>query len=308
LSADNYFINSASEILREKLFGSKDNRENFFIRYSDDTTVQELKDLSNNYSSLFASNKLIVLKKCEKYSRKLDELFDFLNNPDPETYLLLCFDKEYVLEKKPVKGIEFYDFTELPVLALKDWIKNQFKSYGKEIHDDAIDFMIDTFPQSFDVLNSEIDKITSYEPESVQAIDKEILLKFTGYEADYTPNELMRSIIRNDSEKAVRILDNLLHKAGLNGIYLVSIISNYYLDLLSFKSGKFNGNDSYSLFGKHKIWGDRINFTKEYGNILKINDLTKALELLLDADKKLKTSMLNADILLTSVIEELSSL
>jgi DNA polymerase III subunit delta len=308
LSGDNYFINAASVLLREKLFGSKDSRENFFIKYADETSVQELRDLTNNYSSLFASSKIIILKRCEKYSRKLDELLEFLKTPDPDAYLLLCFDKEYVLDKKPDKNIEFYDFTELPGNDLKDWIRNKFKFYGKEIHDDAVEFMIDTFPGSFDVLNSEIDKITSYEPESSQAIDKELLLKFTGYEADFTPNELMRAIIRNDSVKAVQILDNLLHKAGLNEIYLVSIISNYYLDLLSVKSAKFRGNDSYSLFGKYKIWGERLNFAKEYSNIMDIKGIAKAIALLLDTDKKLKTSMLNSDILMTSLVEELSSL
>jgi DNA polymerase III subunit delta len=308
LSGDNYFINAASEMLREKLFGNKDNRENFFIKYADETSLQELTDLTNNYSSLFASNKIIILKRCEKYSRKLDELLEFLKTIEPDAFLLLCFDKEYVLDKKLNKNIEFYDFTELPENALKDWIRNKFKSYGKEIHDDAVDFMIDTFPGSFDVLNCEIDKLTSYEPESVQAIDKQLLLKFTGYEADFTPDELMRAIIRNDAVKAVQILDNLLHKAGLNEIYLVSIISNYYLDLLSVKSGKFRGNDNYSIYGKYKIWGERVNFAKEYGNILEIREITSAISLLLDTDKKLKTSMLSSDILMTSLVEELCSL
>jgi DNA polymerase III delta subunit len=164
------------------------------------------------------------------------------------------------------------------------------------------------FPSSFDILSKEIQKISSYEPASGNAIDKDLLIKFTGYESDYTPNDLMRAIIRNDSVKSVQILDNLLHKTGLNEIYLVSIISNYYLDLLSFSSGKFKGSDSFSVFGKYKIWGERLNFAKEYGNILKLSELTKALFLLLELDKKLKTSMINSEILLTSLVEELCSL
>jgi len=310
LSADNYFINAASELLREKLFGSKDNRENFFIKYADDISLQELSDLTNNYSSLFASNKIIILKRCEKYSRKLNELLDFLKTPEPDTTLLVCFEKDYVFEKKldKEKEIVFYDFSELPDKDLREWIRNQFKKFGNEITDVAIEYIIETFPGSFDILNSEIKKITSYDPESKKSIDKEMLIKFTGYETDYTPNDLMRAILRNDSLKAVQILDNLIHKTGLNEIYLVSIISNHYFDLLSFKSGKLNGNNSYSLYGKYKIWGERINFAKEYCNVLKINEINRALMLLLDSDKKLKTSMLNSDILLTSLVEELCSL
>lgn len=307
-SSDNYFISAASELLREKLLGSIDNRENFFVKYADDTTLQELADLSNNYSSLFASSKIIILKRCEKYSRKLNDLIDFLKTTDPDTTLLACFDKEYVYERKLEKEIEFYDFSELPGKAVREWIKAEFKKYGNEITDEAVEYIVEMFPSSFDILNTEIQKISSYEPGSPVAINREMLIKFTGYESDYTPNDLMRAIMRNDSVKSVQILDNLVHKTGLNEIYLVSIISNYYLDLLSFSSGKFKGTDSYSVFGKYKIWGERLNFAKEYGNVLKISELRKALILLLELDKKLKTSMLNSDILLTSLVEELSSL
>jgi DNA polymerase III delta subunit len=135
-----------------------------------------------------------------------------------------------------------------------------------------------------------------------------LILKFIGYENEFTPNDLMRAIIRNDSEKAVQILDNLINTSGINEIYLVSIISNYYFDLLSFKSGKFKGADNYSLFGKYKIWGDRLSFAKEYSNLLKISDLQKAISLILDLDTKLKTSMLDSKVLLTSLVEELSSM
>ena len=76
-ASDSYFISKAGELLREKLFGSKDTKENFFLKYADETPVDEVLELCNNFSSLFSANKIIILKRCEKYSRKLDSLLEY---------------------------------------------------------------------------------------------------------------------------------------------------------------------------------------------------------------------------------------
>src|SRR5438045_7502248 len=90
-TSDSYFISKAGELLREKIFGSKDTKENFFLKYADETPVNEIIELCNNFSSLFSSNKIIILKRCEKYSRKLDALLDFTQKPNRDTTLLLVF-------------------------------------------------------------------------------------------------------------------------------------------------------------------------------------------------------------------------
>jgi len=302
---DNYFITKASGLLREKLYGSRENKDNFFLKYADETSLEELIDLNNNFPSLFSTQKIIVLKKCEKYSRKLDELFEFVKNPDPDTFILMCFDRDFVKEKKIGKEIEFYDFSQLP--DMKEWIRSEFSAYGKKISDDAIEYLEANMPLSFDYLHMEIEKLSSYNSGLTDEINKDFLIKFTGYDIEFTPNDLMKSILRNDTGKAVQILDNLLNKTGINEIYLVSIISNYYFDLLSFNLNKLN-TDNYSVFNKYKIWGERVNFTKEYRNILNLKELEKAISLILEVDKKLKTSMLDSKVLLTSLTEELCNL
>jgi len=307
-ASDNYFIDKASSILREKLFGDKDNKENYFLRYSDDTSLAELTELSGNFASLFSQVKLIVLKKCEKYSRKIDELLSIASRPDPDSVMMLCFDRDYVLEKKLDKNGEFFDFSELSEKDVYEWIRSEFALYGRKLTDDAMQYLASSMGGNFEILHKEIEKISCYEPDSQETIDKALVLKFTGFEQEFTPNDLMKSILRNDSVRSVQILDNLINKAGLNEIYLVSIISNYYFDLLSFKSGKFAAGDNYSLYGKYKMWGERMNFAKQYHNLIDIKDLERAIALLIDLDKNMKTSMIDSKVMLTSVVKELSSM
>src|SRR5258706_1913107 len=150
-ASDSYFISKAGELLREKVFGSKDTKENFFLKYADETPVDEVLDLCNNFSSLFSSSKIIILKRCEKYSRKLDTLLDYVKKPDPDTTLLMVFDKDYVSEKKLGKTLDFFDFSELPPREFFNWIKKEFNDRGCVINDAEISYFISTVPQGFDM-------------------------------------------------------------------------------------------------------------------------------------------------------------
>ncbi len=305
-ASDGYFVQKAGELLREKLFGSSENRDNFFLRYADDTPLEEFFGLCSNYSSLFSSKKIIVLKRCEKYSRKLSELREFVKNPELETFLVLAFDKDYVMEKKLDKDIEFYDFSDLPQRTLYEWVKKEFENRGIAIENDAIQELTSGIPASFDLLITEIEKISNHDfQNSRRVITKELILQFTGYDKEYTPDELIHSILNKDRKKAYTIIDNLLNSKGLNEIYLLSIISNYYMDLISFKTKGLESMDSRLLYQKYKLWGDRVKFAKNYHKSIDINSLERSFEKILNTDMKLKTSMLDSKILMTSLVEEL---
>jgi DNA polymerase III delta subunit len=303
---DNYFVSKAGEALREKLFGSKENRDNFFIKYADETPFQEIIDLNSNFSSLFSPIKIVIVKRCEKYSRKLPDLFEYFKKTDPDSYFLFVFEKDYVLEKKLDKEIDFYDFSELPQKAVKDFAKGEFQARGCSISDEELDFFIASVPQSFDLLVSEIEKISNYDFGSGEKIiSKDIILEFTGYDKEYSPEELIYSIINKNSKRALGILDNLLNVSGLNEIYLLSIISNYYIDLISFKTRGLENAENNVIYGKYKMWGSRARFAKNYHKKINISSLENSIKKILETDQKLKTSMLDSKILMASLVEEL---
>ncbi len=307
-SVDNYFLLKAGEILREKLFGSSGSKENFFLKYADETPMQELFDLTAGGASLFSSQKLVIVKRCEKYSRKLSEFIELSKKSSEDSCVLYAFDTSFVYEKKldQIKGIDFYDFSELPHRELYDWVKQEFDSHGISINTDALDLFINSIPSSFDVLSSEIEKVSNFDFEDREPVlTKEIILQFIGYDRDYSPEELMISIVKKDRNRAFTILNNLLNTKGLNEVYLLSLISNYYMDMLSFKTRGMESMDSRLIYQKYKMWGDRVKFAKNYHKLLNINALEGSFDRIIDTDKKLKTSMLDAKILMTSLVDEL---
>ena len=305
-ASDNYFVSKAAEIMREKVFGSKESMENFFTRYGDESQIEEISDLANNTSSLFSQQKLIVLKRAEKYSRKIKDLFEVLRKIDFDTFMLVVFDREYVLEKKYDKELEFFDFSDFPESKLKAFIRSEFETRGFTISDENLEYFISSVPQSIDLLLTEVEKITNYDFEgSDKLISRELILKFIGYDKEYSPDELMASILRKDSSRSMEILEGLSSSAGFNEIYLLSIMSNYYMDLLTFKTGGFTQKDSGLLWSKYKIWGDRAKLAKQYANSLKLSSLEVSFNKIMETDLKLKSSMLNSKILMTSLVEEL---
>ena len=127
MALDNYFVSRAAALLREKLFGSAENKENFFCYMETRAPRKKFWTSANNFSSLFSASKVIIVKRCEKYSKKLNELTEYSKKPDKDTTLLLCFDKDYVIEKKLNKEIDFYDFSELSDKEYTAWINSEFE-------------------------------------------------------------------------------------------------------------------------------------------------------------------------------------
>lgn len=308
LVEDNYFLNKAGQLLKEKLTGSRVNNENFFVKYADDTSVDEILNLSSNFSSLFSQNKIIIVKRCEKFGKRIEGLFDYARNPDSETTLLLVFEKEYVTEKKLDRAFQFYDFTSLPDIKYFEWLISEFHAQGCSIDENTLEMFSEYVPRSFDLVVNEIRKVSDYlEDEKEKKVTKEVILKLSGYESEFTPNELMIFIVTKDCSKALKVLDYLLNKESLSEIFLLNVVSSMFLDLLAVRSESIQNIQYRDFYSKYKIWGDRIAFVRRFQNQAKTMNFDKIFEILLETDQKLKTSMLDPKTLLFSLVQEISS-
>ncbi|MGH2574598.1 MAG: DNA polymerase III subunit delta, partial [Ignavibacteria bacterium] len=193
---DNYFVSRAAELLKEKLFGSKDNNENYFIRYADDSKYTEVLDLCSNFTSIFSPKKLVVLKKCEKLGRALQQILIYTEKPDEDTVLMLVFDRDYVIERKlNTEEFGFYEFSELPRKYFFQWIAEQFENRDCSIDEPVLELFASSVPYNYDIAVQEIEKISNNDfGGKEKIISKEIILNFIGFDKMYTPDDLMVSI------------------------------------------------------------------------------------------------------------------
>lgn len=186
------------------------------------------------------------------------------------------------------------------------WIRSQFEGFGCKIENEAIDLLVATLPQNFDLISSEIEKICTFEFDTQEKlVTKDIVNKAIGYDSQFTPEDLLTAIVQHDGSRSMAILENLLYGESINEIYLLSIISNYFMDLLSFKTKGVASMESGILAGKYKIWGERQRFARKYHNLIQENKLRYSLLRILETDQKLKSSMLDSKALMVSLVKDL---
>lgn len=308
LSEDNYFLSRAGDILKEKFTGSTVNNENYFVKYGDDSTVEEIINLSSNFSSLFSSKKIIIVRKCEKLGRKLDSLLDYVNKPSPDTTIILSFSKEYVEEKKLNSAIDFYDFTSLDDKEYYEWLKAEFENQGCRIDDDTLIMFSEYVPRIFGLVVNEIKKVSDFLSDSGEkVVNREVILKLSGYESEFTPMELVSGMVTGKNDEALKILDYLLNKESVNEVYLVSLITSFYMDMMATKNENIQMMQNRAFYMNYKIWGDRINFVKNHQKYAKKLNFEKIFTKLIETDSKLKSSMIDPKVLLISMVQEISS-
>jgi DNA polymerase III delta subunit len=309
VAEDSYFLNKASALLRKKILGSEDRKENYFLKYADELSYEEFIDLCTNFSSLFSSQKIIIVRRCEKFGRKLNDVLEYSHSPEPDTTLLLVFGKEYVEEKKLYKTFEFYDFAELPENEYIKWVKTEFENRGCHVEDDVIGTFISLVPINFGQSAQEIDKIAGYLGDNKdKVVTKEIIYKLTGYDNEYTPYDLMSSVIKGERSKAVEILNYLINRGSINEVYLLSLISNYMMDIMAYHKVDMSAKNHNQIYRDYKLWGDRINFVRLHQKYGKNRNYEYAFERILYTDQSLKNSMLDSKVLLGSLIQDLMNI
>lgn len=307
-ASGDYFIKKASDLLRDKLFASVKSNENIYRKYADETKYNEIIDLCQNVTSLFSSKKLVIVRRCEKFARNLKHILEYAAKPDPDSIMVLVFDREYLAESRLDKEYTFYDFSDLPVEYIFRLIREEFSIRGFKINEEELNYFAGMRPFDFDVTVNEIEKISNYLAyggSEERTVPMEIILKSSGFEKTYTPLDLITSILNRDMKRCMDILHYLLYKAGLNEVYLLSLLTGYYTDLLCFKTPGIRSMNPNDLYKKYGMWRARAEFGKTHGAKFRSSQFGVIFENLLETDKKLKTTMIDPKLMITALIENL---
>jgi DNA polymerase-3 subunit delta len=299
---DNYLLDEAGKLLRVTVFGSEDQRDNYFVRYGDEVKYDELLELCSDLPSLFSVKKIVVVKRAEKFGRNLSRLIAYKESPSEDTILLLGLDADYVNSNRLYKEQDVYDFCSLGDSDTSSWIREQFEKHGCSISEKEISLFRSSVLSGLAVMEQEIYKIASYAGNG-GIVTGELILMSSGLERSFTPDDLMRAVVEKDAHGAIDILDHLLNKSAINEVYLLSLIMACFSDLLIIKSVR---RGSYAdLYKKYRLWKNRIEFAERYGGRIQLGQIRRIFELLVTADRQLKTTMIEPRTVVTALVENL---
>lgn len=329
---------------KKKDFGKKYGEMNIHeIDWKNDSSSEQNK-LTNLQAglvseSLFSSDKLLILKNAFFSSRQKEDeegseqeegekeemVLKFLKNPKNglEVYFLensidkrkKVFKELFKMEKNGIAEIKEF---LVPVDFLFDkWLADKIEKYGGKIKKDALSILAISLGrglaqkdkkgkivQSYNLweADNEIGKLVNFC--SGREISKEDVEFLVRSKVDMNIFSLTDSISLKNKSKAALLL-NMQVEMGLNEMYILTMLTRQFRNLLIIKSLMEEGLSSSRIEEKTKMHPFVVKKTIEQCRNFKLPDLKKIYKKLYDADVAIKTgkmdSALALDLLVISI-------
>ncbi|MDR3112000.1 MAG: DNA polymerase III subunit delta [Elusimicrobiota bacterium] len=312
--AETYFINSCLSKIESKLLADNLNKEVFFVPDTDanaiDKTVSEI--LNSLQTMPFLSEKRVVVVKNVQnlFSKESDEnradvILNYVDNPSEASVLIMTYEKKlefkkessaYKLSDKGMKLLTSCSKSENCIMVdcnrvsenqIPQYIKNEFAQRGKTADIEVISKLMEENGQ--DLLSSlnEIEKVSLFAGQDKKKITIDDLVATSGYAKELGPFALSNAIEEKNLKLSLFIVEQLFANGQENTNVLFQI-SSAVRKLLTSKSmlEEQGMPEEKSVNIKH----DYVR-KKFFANLNKhsINKLKESLNLILKADKSIKT-------------------
>ncbi|SER18380.1 DNA polymerase III, delta subunit [Gracilibacillus ureilyticus] len=295
-----YMIEEIKQSLYHNSMSEADRDTNVSIFDLEEVPIQEVVNDANTYP-FFGEKKLIVagnasFLKAKPPATDLDHqpdvLTDYLINPAPYSILVIIAPFEKLDERKKVVKQLKKHATTIACEPLKEWNMNEAleriaDNHHVKVEPDVVTYMINEIGTDLMILQSELEKMALYigEGNTIRMEEAELLLS---HHESNSALKLVDAIIANDLVKAINIMKDL-EKLGEEPIKLIALLASQFRTLLHIKTLHQKGYNQKQMASQLKIhpYVAKLSVTRQ-AKFTK-DELTKAIELLAEADANMKT-------------------
>lgn len=255
-----------------------------------------------NTLPVFAEKRLVVVTNVpwfsaakgggeESQNSEMTTLMAYLENPSPTTCLVLVAGEKVDGKRKTVKAIkksgQVIEFTSLKGMDLNKWMEKRFKEKGKKADRGALDYLAVAVGNNMSALDQEIDKAVLFAHPKTE-VSLQDVTETVSKSSNLTVFNLVDAVSKKDSASAVLQLRELVQN-GEAEIKILALLARQMRILLQIKSlsGKGWGESQIaSDLGLHPFV---VKKGLQQNKNFSIEELIKALEILLETDVKSKT-------------------
>jgi len=242
--------------------------------------------------SLFAQDKLVIIRHADLKDEKWDEIAPYLKTLIPQTILIIIAEtaparsKIVKLIEQEGEAVEFKSFAEWEEAEVIRWIKKQVESLGKSIEPRAAETLKEICGNDLQKLSSEIQKLITYIDKRGKIEDQDVLaLASPGETSVFALADSLASKNAAETLKHFQVLAK--NKTDIFG--LLGLVAQQYRVLLFIKALPAHQRNAFQIA---KQLGASPFFVKKCLScidLFKEAELKKNLEKVLDADLKLKS-------------------
>lgn len=293
--------------IKRKFLDKIDPELNFFVRYANEEGVDPVISLGAGLG-LFSERKLIILKEAQALKKAdIDRLIKFIEKKPPEIELILQSSVATLYQTR-LKALE-NRVTTVQLLPLRSaelskFIISEFGKYQKQVTPDAVDMLIFLVGAQLSDLMVQINNISQYFAEK-EKIDVPEVEQIASVYVTQDVFELARMVGEKNTEKAVFILQNLLGSgvAPQQILYqlqrhfsLIWRIQGYY------RSGMKNRD---AIARELRLFPRYFSEYEAQSRQWNSSRLRRIFQLLYQADRDLKDSSVNPQIVLDILIYQI---
>lgn len=306
-----------SRLLAKVLPGGRDafNFQSFDWK---DCTVQQVIDAAEQLP-MMTQKKCVLVKDldAEGSAAEIEQLCEYLKAPSEDCVLIIRQDGIVVNVKKSAKWRKFLKnleqwgcsvcFEHRTGASLHRILMDSAARQGCKMDSAAASYLVSRCGNDLQQLLNEVAKICAFAkgmPITRQHIDA-----VTTPAMESTVFDLSRALVRGEYLKAFRLLDELFFRRE-EPVAILSVLSSAFVDLYRAKAAAVSGEDAMSLTKDFDYKGKdfRLKNAVRDSARMTVDELRRSLDVLSEADLKLKSSRTDGRIVLEQAIAQLSQL
>lgn len=235
MGEESYYIDYISDYISSEVLNDTEKELNQKILYAKDTDVQTIISSAKQFP--FIGDHMVVIVKEAQQLKKIEQLENYINNPQKSTILVFCYkykslDKRKSIYKTLSKNAVLFESKKLYDNQVPAWIVkyvsfNQFKIGHKATH-----LIAEYLGNDLNKISNELDKLMIITKTNSE-ITAEIIEKNIGISKDYNNFELTNALAKKDILKSNRIANIFAQNPKDNPLVVsVGIIFNFFQKVL----------------------------------------------------------------------------
>ena len=236
MGEESYYIDVIADYMADHILSDSEKEFNLTVVYGADTDIVSIINAAKRYP-MMAEHQVIIVKEAQNI-RNMDELFYYLQKPQPSTILVICHKHGVIDRRKKLateiekKGILF-ESKKVKESQLPAFIGTYMKRKGIDMEPKATAMLADFVGTDLSRLSGELDKLTLILPKNQTRVTPELIEHNIGISKDYNNFELRSALVEKDVLKANKIIKYFEENPKTNPIQMtLSLLFGFFSNLM----------------------------------------------------------------------------
>ena len=235
MGEESYFIDFISDYIINEVLNDTEKEFNQTVLYAKDIDVQTVISTAKQFP-LMGKRTVVIIKEAQQL-KKIEQLENYLNNPQESTILVFCYkykslDKRKSIYKILSKKAVLFESKKLYDNQVPAWIVNYLSSKQYKIGHKASHLIAEYLGNDLNKISNELEKLMIIIPANSE-ITSESIESNIGISKDYNNFELTNALAKKDIIKSNRIANFFSKNPKENPLVVsVGVIFNFFQKVL----------------------------------------------------------------------------